>query len=290
MCGHALGLLEFAAVREVRGNAGRPPGVVADRGEDAGLPCPPADHLPGVHPVEPLFGEDARASTHRPEQRALLVLTDAGRGDVGVEHLLELMVGGHLVVLAAFLLQPEPPLFARWVVVADVHRQRRRDPREAVDEQGNERPVAQAAQGVRGDAVEELARLVRGKDRGLAGLNHVLGPAGRGGRVVGHDLADDEPVEEHPDCGEVLLGRRCCVCAGHLLDVAGDVVRADRGELMDVPDLEPTEEVADVPVVRGARVPVADVRGEKLQEPVRGVLASGGDGRRHRARVPTRRK
>src|SRR5512134_1884228 len=54
--GHALRLLELTAVREVGGDAGRAPGVVADRGEDAGLSRSPPDHLPGVHPIEPLFG------------------------------------------------------------------------------------------------------------------------------------------------------------------------------------------------------------------------------------------
>ena len=47
----------------------------------------------------------------------------------------------------------------------------------------DERPVSEPAHRVRGDAVEELARLVGGKDRGLAGVDHVLGPAGRRRRV-----------------------------------------------------------------------------------------------------------
>jgi hypothetical protein len=33
----------------------------------------------------------AAATAHRPEERALLVHTDASGGDVGVEHLLELL-------------------------------------------------------------------------------------------------------------------------------------------------------------------------------------------------------
>jgi hypothetical protein len=46
----------------------------------------------------------------------------------------------------------------------------------------------------------------------------VRGRRGRSGAAAGrllvaHDLADDEPIEEHADRRQVLLGRRCRVRA-----------------------------------------------------------------------------
>jgi hypothetical protein len=40
-------------------------------------------------------------------------------------------MAGHLVALAAFLMQPKPPALAMLEVVADPHGYRRSDPREA---------------------------------------------------------------------------------------------------------------------------------------------------------------
>jgi hypothetical protein len=51
---------------------------------------------------------------------------------VGVEIVLEQMVRRHLVLLAAFFVQPRPPALALRVIVLDVHVQRGRDPGEAV--------------------------------------------------------------------------------------------------------------------------------------------------------------
>jgi len=50
-----------------------------------------------------------------------LVLRDRGRGDVRVEVFFELAVGGHLVLVAALLVQPDVPAFAARVVVLDLH-------------------------------------------------------------------------------------------------------------------------------------------------------------------------
>ena len=72
------------------------------------------------------------------------------------------------------------------------------------------------------DGVEQLPRLVGGKDRGLAALDDVLRPADGARRVHRKNLADDEPVEQHPDCGQVLLDRRRRARGLQFLDVGGD--------------------------------------------------------------------
>ena len=72
----------------------------------------------------------------------------AGGGDVGVEIVFQQVVRRHFVLLAAFLVQPHPPAFALRIVVLDVHVQRRRDAGEGVDQQRDQRPVAQARRSV----------------------------------------------------------------------------------------------------------------------------------------------
>ncbi len=73
----------------------------------------------------------------------------------------------HLVLLAAFFVQAYPPALALRVVVVDVHVQRGRDPGEAVDQQRDQRAVAQPDIGRDVDAVDQLARFVAVEDRRL---------------------------------------------------------------------------------------------------------------------------
>jgi hypothetical protein len=72
-------------------------------------------------------------------------------------------------------------------------------------------------------------------------------------RVDGEDLADDQPVEQHADRGQVLLDGRLGRCAlfhgrtpgvAHLqrLQIRGDMERLDIRELADAVLLEPEEE------------------------------------------------
>jgi len=68
---------------------------------------------------------------------------------------------------------------------------------------------------------------LRGEDRGLPGLGDVpWAPDGARG-VEGQDLADDEPVEEHPKGREVLLDGRRRARPGELLDVGRNHHRLD---------------------------------------------------------------
>ena len=59
------------------------------------------------------------------------------------------------------------------------------------------------------------------------------------GRIDRHDLAHDQPVEQHPDAGEMLLdgGRRNPL--QQLLDVGGDVDGLDVAQMGDAAGLAP---------------------------------------------------
>src|SRR5262249_17956260 len=55
------------------------------------------------------------------KERRGLVISDAAGGQVGVEIPLQLVVYRHLVMLAALLMQAQPPALALLMVVADLH-------------------------------------------------------------------------------------------------------------------------------------------------------------------------
>lgn len=46
--------------------------------------------------------------------------------------------------------------------------------------------------------------------------------------IAVHDMAGHQPIEQHPDCGQVRLG----VGAAELLDIGGDVHGRHRGEVL----------------------------------------------------------
>jgi hypothetical protein len=57
----------------------------------------------------------------------------------------------------------------------------------------------------------------------------VLWTADRSRRVGRHDLAGDQPVEQHPDRGQLLLDRRRRNLDLQLLYISSNVMRPDRG-------------------------------------------------------------
>ena len=117
------------------------------------------------------------------------------------------------------------------------------------------------------DAVEKRPGLLRGEHRGLAGLDDMLRAAHRARGVERQDLADDEPIEEHPQRGEVLLDARRRERSGELLDVGRDDHGLDLVE-REASALAPGGETAHGCEVREARVGISDVGGEELPEAV----------------------
>jgi hypothetical protein len=118
-------------------------------------------------------------------------------------------------------------------------------------------------------------------------LTTCFGPAHGGGRVLAGHLADDQKVEQHADRREVLFHRRGFVGLGQHLDIGGDVMRADSGEIGRPVFLQPMEKTAYRDGVGRTRVGVADVGGEQVDETQRGMLAEIGDQRRHGRGGPT---
>ena len=157
---HLLGDLEPAAILEVGGDAGRPEGVATDLGLDPGRKRPPANHPPDIGLEQGIAGQLARSPARRAEERSFPVLGDAGRLDVLVEVAVQIVVGRHRVLLAALLMQPDPAAAPLHKVVLDPHRNRGADAGKGVDHQADQRPIAQAGQGIGVDRIEQCPRLV----------------------------------------------------------------------------------------------------------------------------------
>ena len=187
----------------------------------------------------------------------------------------------HLMPLAAFLMQSDPPALALRVVILDAHGDDGADAGKGEGHDTDQRPIAQADHGRCVDAVQQLARLIGVQHRGFAGLDHMLRAANRMRRIGGDDLAGDQPVEQHADRGQVLLDRRLRHRVLQVLDIGRHMQRLDVGDAANAVPVAPAEKVANRPVVSHAGVLVADGGGEELKEPACGVVAGVGDDARH---------
>jgi hypothetical protein len=150
--------------------------------------------------------------------------------DIGVKVSLEVVVAGHLVALAAFLVQANPKPAALHIDVLDLHRERRAEAREGIDHEADQGVVAKADRRCHVDAVKQLPCLGRIEHRRLAALHTVRGTADRSSRVHRHDLARHKPIEQMPDRGEALLDGRRGALTAELLDVGRDVQRLHVGD------------------------------------------------------------
>ena len=108
----------------------------------------------------------------------------------------------------------------------------------------------------------------------------MLRPAHGRSRIGWHDLAGDQPVEQHAHRGELLLHTRrsvfSCSCSSHAATSNGRMVVSDQAAI-----LAPGEERAACPRIGAARVRVADVGGEEFDIAPGGRIAGIGDERRH---------
>ena len=168
--------------------------------------------------------------------------------------------------------------------ILDLHFQRRADAREGIGEGGDQRPIAQIPHRVRRDRVEQFAPLLAVEHRRLAGFYDVLRTAHGRGRVCRHNLAGDEPIEQHPHGGELLLHARRGMGLLERLDISGDIERPDRRQRQPA-ILAPGEELVAGPRVSSARVRIADIGGEEFDIAPGGRLAGVGDQRRHKMGV-----
>ena len=110
MRGHLLRVLQFGfGVFEVGRDAGATEGVIADAGRlDHGLFRAAFDHRPGPLPVQSALAQLLGLSIDGSEEGRVLVFADPGGLDVLLKPVLQVVLAGHLMVLAAFLVQPDP--------------------------------------------------------------------------------------------------------------------------------------------------------------------------------------
>ena len=92
----------------------------------------------------------------------------------------------------------------------------------------------------------------------------VLRPTYRVRRIGGQDLADDQPVKEHPQGGQVLLDRRFGLSLQLQLDEGRHMDRLDLGEIHDAVLGAEGGELPDRLHVGVSGVGIADVRAEEV--------------------------
>jgi hypothetical protein len=88
-----------------------------------------------------------------------------------------------------------------------------------------------------------------------------------GCRVIADNLADNQPVEQHPHGRQVLLNARRRVGFAQLLDIGRHMHRLKRLKLLQTYPVGPAEEIRHCPQVRSPGIAVSDVSSEKLNEP-----------------------
>ena len=93
---------QLAAVLQMRRNAGRAKGMIANPRFDAGRFRAPADDAVGVLLGEGIGCKLAGLAPGGAEEMAVDVIGDAGRFDVIVQTLIETMMAGNVVLLTAF--------------------------------------------------------------------------------------------------------------------------------------------------------------------------------------------
>jgi hypothetical protein len=110
-------------------------------------------------------------------------------------------------------------------------------------------------------------------------LHDVLRSAHGRGRIQWDDLAGDEPIEQHPHGGELLLHvrRRMRLLAG--FNVARHVDGSDRHQ-REAALIAPGEKLLACARIGSSRVRVADVGGEELHIAPSRLVAGVGDQRR----------
>jgi len=102
MVGDLLRHFQLAAVLQIRRDAGRAEGMIADARLDAGRFRAPADDAVSVLLEEGICGKLAGLAAGGTEEIAVDVIGDAGRFDVVVQTLIEPMMTRNVVLLTAF--------------------------------------------------------------------------------------------------------------------------------------------------------------------------------------------
>lgn len=276
---HRGGFFKCPAILEIGRDSRRPETVIADLGLDADRHAPPLNHRPGVRLRQRGARELVGAASDRAEQWPLGIVTQFRPVEICRQIIVEIMVAGHRMFLAALFAQPHPQPAVLRIDIRHAHPERRADAREAVDHEGDQRPIAQAGRRRHVYAVEQRARLGWIEYRSLAGFDDMRGAAHRAGRIDRHHLAGDQPVEQMPHGRELLLDRRSGDGARLPLDPSRDMERLDGRDRRDAGSAAPVEELAHGSGVGPPRVRVADLTREEFEEADFGAVAGSGDER-----------
>src|ERR1700685_1642059 len=138
---HLLRELTATAIAQILCDSRRTEGVIADSGLDPRRDRPPANHSIDIRLGEGIGRQPPGPATRAAEKVALAVLGYPRSGNIGIQVDLEVVVTGHLMPLAAFLVQPDPPPTPLRVVVLDPHLDHRADAAKGVDHGCDESPI-----------------------------------------------------------------------------------------------------------------------------------------------------
>jgi hypothetical protein len=209
MVGERLRMLKQPFIFEICGDAVGAQAVIPDAGRlDTGSLGAASNHPQGGESRHGLARQaHARLTGRAAEQRAIGITRNAGRRDVFVEIFLEIVMAGHLVLLAAFLMQRHPAATSLDEIIPHLHLQRGAHAGKGVGHDRDERAITQADELARIYGVKQRSRFVAREHRGLAALHHVFRAAHGMGGIDFDDVAGDQPVEQHAQRGQVLLDR-----------------------------------------------------------------------------------
>ena len=104
-------------------------------------------------------------------------------------------------------------------------------------------------------------------------LTTCFGPRTLRGGIRRHDLTRHQPIEQHADGGQALLGGRRAVATGERLDIGANMQRRDVDDRGEAALLAPGEEFANRAAIGAPRVRVADVGDEEFPKARLGALA-----------------
>jgi hypothetical protein len=140
-------------------------------------------------------------------------------------------MAGKVGHLAALLVQPHPAAALLHIEVFNLHSGGCTDAGEGVAHQADQSAIAQPEQGSGVDRGQQRVHLLDREHGGLALANAVFRSPYRMGRVAFHDGSGHQPVEEHPDRGQVLFDGGLRVGAAELLDIRRNVHRRHLGQI-----------------------------------------------------------
>jgi hypothetical protein len=214
---------QLAAVFQIGGDTGGPEAMIANPGFDPSRFRATADDAVSILLMQGIACKLSGLTAGSAEKVALNVITDASRFDIVVQILIQTMMTGDVVLLAAFFVLADPSATPLDKIVANPHLNDGADPGQAVDHDADESAVAQPKQ-IRligrlwiigrffgnGDTLEQRMGLFCRQHRRFAFLERVSWTANRMGRISFDNMSGHQPVEQHAERGQVLFygGRR----------------------------------------------------------------------------------